>query len=223
MLSVVGCNEVYTPTTAPFSLTVQSFDPEPSNRLPLEAVEVCQMDTTDNCQWTDADGKATLMLPIGETAYTLDAEENYGSYLVPRVVPPGGSGQAWSLPTNELFADRHDDVNAPYPMILTGTIIISVEEPRAGTTFELVDATGTAFYADEEGQHWDPDLTATTSGGRGGFAEVSPGEFQVRIGGTGEECWVGSGWPGDDGNSMRLPVREGYITRVVLGCPVAIP
>ena len=54
----------------------------------------------------------------------------------------------------------------------------------AGVTFELVNATGQAYYYDEA-RNWSTALTETTDQGWGGFVEVSPGDrFQVIYGGT---------------------------------------
>ena len=64
--------------------------------------------------------------------------------------------------------------------------------------------------------------TATTSLGIGGFTEVTPGEVQVKAGGTADRCIprLSDGWPGDDMNTITLPVREGYVTHGILDCPV---
>ena len=55
----------------------------------------------------------------------------------------------------------------------------------------------------------------------GGFTEVSPGVVQVEIGGTAQNCvrlLSISGWPGDVANSVRMPIREGYLTSVQVTC-----
>jgi hypothetical protein len=101
----------------------------------------------------------------------------------------------------------------------TGTVFV-VFQPvgLAGATLELDAATGVPFYSDEE-WNWNPDLTATTLLGRGGFTEVTPGEVQVNVGGTAGRCVpFFFGWPGRAENSVRLPVREGYVTVVNVGC-----
>jgi hypothetical protein len=72
-------------------------------------------------------------------------------------------------------------------------------------------------YNDEEGRR-SLDLTETTSFGYGGFVEVPPGEFQINLGGTAQQCDLGSQWPGDVENSVAFPVRENYITGLTANC-----
>jgi len=121
----------------------------------------------------------------------------------------------------QYIAEEHDRVGSPYPMRGTGTVSVVMPIPYAGVTFELDAATGVPFYVDEE-WNWDPDLTATTVRGRGGFTEVTPGEVQINIGGSVNNCIVRSdfyGWPSGI-DSLRLPVREGYVTSVNVQCPL---
>ena len=105
----------------------------------------------------------------------------------------------------------------------TGTIyVIVASDPLAldrfaGATFDLLGTEGKPYYLDEE-LNWSPDLTATTSFGVGGFVEVSPGVFEVEIGGTAENCLVVRGWHSDSQNAIRLPVREGFTTVARVDC-----
>jgi hypothetical protein len=82
-------------------------------------------------------------------------------------------------------------------------------------TYDLVDATPDGYYQDEAGIPT-PDLTATTSDGRGGFVEVSAGEHEVEFGGTATTCTLGFGWPADAANRIRVPIRVGYITAGIM-------
>ena len=122
------------------------------------------------------------------------------------------------LATVERLADMHALVMSPYPMEGTGEIFIETIEPLAGATFELLGTTGKTFYRDEDA-NWSLDLTATTLGNGGGFVEVSPGVFQVEIGGTAGSCELFRGWPGDVEGNIKVPVRDGYLSRAILTCP----
>jgi len=222
LLPIVGCAEVTTPEveTAPLTLTLKSFDPDPSNEVLLEGVEVCDLDMT-NCVVTSANGEATLMLPVGQgTGYTVD-KEGYAPFIFTTVLSLDGQRRANSIPTDQRIADQHDRLMSPYPMRGTGTIMVDVAFGSAGVTFDLAAATGKAYYLDEE-RIWRSDLTATTSEGTGGFVEVSPGEYQVNLGGTAQGCAArpGEGVPGDMEGSVRVPVREGYVSYAEVNCPL---
>ena len=86
--------------------------------------------------------------------------------------------------------------------------------PFPGATFDLIDATGKAYY-DTENPLAD---TATNQFGIGGFLEVTPGgPFTVEYGGTADRCAVGFGWPGGE-SSVTVPVRADHVSVVVLLC-----
>ena len=222
VFSIGGCNEVITPTTAPFGMIISSFDVE-QNRLggPLDGVEICEIDTTANCMMTDAKGEATLMLPIGETGYTV-TREGYGAYLFGIVMRTEGQiGARFIFPTDDWAIAIHEATMSPFPMRGTGTVQIGIDPGFAGVTFELDGATGKPYYFDDDGPNPQPnaDLTATTDRGFGGFTEVSPGEFRAVLAGTASGCVASVGWPSDP-NSVRFPVREGYITYPIFACPL---
>ena len=196
---------------------ISGWDPEEGPTGQLEGVAVCVTDTTD-CVMTDAMGNVTVDVPAGEEiSYTLDLE-GYGSYLEPVLVDEVRT-VILSMATDARFEDMHGRVMSPYPMEGTGSIFVElVDEPFAGATFELTDGTGKTFYWDED-KSWDAQLSATTSTGAGGFTEVVPGEYQIEIGGTATNCVLaGKGWPGDSANTVRVPVREGYLTRALVIC-----
>jgi hypothetical protein len=202
-------------------LTVSGFDEEAGERVPLEGARLCETDTT-NCDLADGNGAVTIDLPLGrEYSYTLE-KEGYGSNLVADLVQSsagGGYGYDWTMGTDQVYKEQHDRVMSPYPMRGTGTILVQLSPQFSGATYELVDATGEAFYSDEEGL-WSLDLSETTSRGRGGFVEVSPGDdFQINFGGQARRC-VSSpfGWPGNVDNSVRFPVREGHLTYIEVRC-----
>ena len=219
---IVGCNEVTAPPdTVQLALLVKAWDPEPSNQVALAGVQICEFDTT-NCQETDSGGNATLELPLGPTAYTMD-KEGYASVLWAEVIPYSDwPPSRVAMFPDQYAADEHERVMSDYPMRGTGTIEFRVFPGRAGVTFDLENASGTQFYTDED-FHWRTDLTATTSLSTGGFTNVTaPGEYQIRITETDLHCVATQAlsWPGDAENKFRVPVREGYITQATAGCPL---
>jgi hypothetical protein len=214
-----GCAEVTTPQDiAPVTITVATY---PGLGTPLENVQVCEIDT-GTCVMSNADGEATLQIVVGkETSVTLD-KEGYGSYLIPLLVPPDGLTFSSGISNDVRLATQHENVMSRYPPKDTGTILLHLRvRSFAGATFDLLEASAKAFYDDEEGW-WDPDLTATTSSplGGGGFVEVSSGVYHVGFGGTAERCAPEDyrGWPGRFENSVRFPVREGYLSHVDVIC-----
>jgi hypothetical protein len=160
---------------------------------------------------------------VGEEISITLEKEGYQSYLVAGVVPAAEPPVlTLSLATVERIETLHGLVMSPYPMEGTGDLIVvsAVPSPFPGITLDLGEATGKGFYYDEGGM-WDADLTATTSygfGPWGGFTEVSPGEVQVELGGTADGCVPVTGWPGDVDNSVRMPIRAGYLTHTIVSC-----
>jgi len=216
-----ACNEVTTPVTAEVSFTVGAWDPvQGSAQETLQGVRICELDVA-NCTLTDARGEATLMMPtLQETGYTMELE-GYAPWLRPTIVEGSGSTLGSLMIPAQFISDQHARVNSPYPTRDTGTILIISEPPAgAGLTFELVAATAKAFYH-EPNRDWSLDLSETTSLGAGGFTEVTPGEFQINIGGTAAGCVATLyAWPGDSEDTLRVPVRNGYVTQSNIVCPV---
>jgi hypothetical protein len=211
---VVGCNSVTELDTATFTLIAS----DPELGVFLEGVEVCDPDT-GRCVMTDAAGIARLEFRPGQRHSITATKEDYAQYLVPNVLENWwGRTLRLSMASNDHLAQQHHRVGAPYPMRNTGTVVIHLEQEYAGVTFELVGATGIPFYHDEEG-HWSTDLGATTlPRARGGFANVSEGEFQVNVGGVAWRCIPFNAWPGTDLDSVGFPVRAGYLTVASVRC-----
>ena len=125
----------------------------------------------------------------------------------------------------ETMAGLYQSVMSPYPRLGTGEVNVQIAGTvgRPGITFELRGATGKRYY--EEGTvaggdlTWRLDLTATTAKGIGGFVEVTPGIHEIEIGGATSGCapTVG-GWPSEAENRVRVPVRENYVSIVVVAC-----
>jgi hypothetical protein len=212
-----ACTQVTTaPDTAPVTITVLEW---PGLAKRLEGVELCETDHETSCVLTDVNGEATLWLPFDvETSFTR-TKKGYASYLVPAFIPMGGTAYSLVMAKEERIATQHDNVGSPYPMRDTGMIALATFPNRSGATIELFGATGTIFYTDED-LNWRRDLPATTPQGAGGVTEVSPGEeYRLEFGGTGEGCIPTRGWSSPFDNSVRFPVREGFLTDLRVACP----
>ena len=192
---------------------------EQDNGTPLPDVTVCENGTT-NCDLSDSTGRAELQLCVDqETSYT-NEKDGYGSQLRADVLTAAGESVSPWMRVDADLKTRYDSVVSPYPQEGTGTVFVIVgarDGGPDGATLELIDATGKAFYVDENG-NWVLGLTATTSAGTGGFVEVSPGEVEVEIGGTASNCLIEYAWPSDSANTIRLPVREGFMTVARVNC-----
>lgn len=211
-----ACSEVTTPAnTAPVAIAVSTW---PGYAQRLEDVELCETGTS-RCVRTNANGEATLYLPFEvETSFTR-AKSGYASYLLPLEVPPSGASFGLSMATNDRLAEQHENMMSPYPMQNTGTIVFDASPNVEGATLDLVGATGKPFYMDQD-LDWRPDLTATTSRGTAGFTEVGPGEdYRIELGGNGEGCVIEKGWPGRFEDSVRFPVRAGFLIDIRVVCP----
>jgi hypothetical protein len=209
--------------TVSASTVITGFDAVLGTTEPLEGVEICETDT-DNCVMTDAEGAATLQLPRNqETSVTIE-KEGYQRELLAALLSEDTPVFTNGLGTVERLELQHGLVGSPYPMEGTGDIIASWAELGSfpGATLDVSDAPAVGFYFDEDG-NWDADLTETSNYAltpKGGFTEVTPGEAQVEFGGTAEGCVPLTGWPGDVDNSVRVPVRAGYLSEFFLSCDV---
>jgi hypothetical protein len=227
-----GCTQV---TTPPETVEVRLGVKDWLDRVPLAGAKICQTETDPpNCVMSGPNGIATLELPTNQRLSYAVEKKGYGSLLFPIVTGRDGTSEAFdaNMKSNEWLTDNFDNLESPYPQRDTGAIRIVIAPRLAGATLELLDATGEAYYKDEE-ENWSPLLKATTDGegccAVGGFVEVGQGEFQVEIGGTGKHCVLATygggtvrGWPGDAPNRIRVPVREGFFTRAVASCPTPL-
>lgn len=220
---VVGCSDVEPDRRATFNLVTKHHN------QPFEGVMFCQADT-DNCASSDAEGHVSIRVPPDEEIIWTLEKEGYDSILVAGSIPQGGTDTFMDLGGFDIasIAELYASVMSPYPRRGTGEIYIQVVMPddRSGATLELVGATAKAYY--EEGTAaggdvtWRLDLSATAAKGAGGFVEVTPGEHDVRIGGTASGCIpsvAGAfGWTGADESTVRVPVRAGYVSFVQVLC-----
>jgi len=203
--------------TASVVFSLYEWDPVQGNVGPAVDVEICDTGTT-NCVQTDDIGAATLEgMPVDqEVSSTLD-KDGLASYLDSYIVSATGFVVVHGMATEQRLTDQFERMMSPYPMVGTGMIFVDTGT-LVGATFKLVGTDGKAFYRDADG-NFDPDLTATTAFGGGGFLEVSsPGEYEVEIGGTADNCVIIRGWSGDSDNTVKLPIQEGYMSTAIVAC-----
>jgi hypothetical protein len=188
------------------------------DRPPLEGAAFCETDT-ENCEMTDANGQATIevVVPADQQISYTYTKDGYVSALRTEVVDDTfvGVRTNWTL-TDAEMKRLADLLMTPYPYEGTGSIVVDVGL-LSGATFELVPASGTGFYYDAQG---DPslDLDSTSTSGAGGFFEVAPGEVEVRLGGTATNCVAAFGWPGSEANTIRMPIKAGFVSWSGLIC-----
>jgi hypothetical protein len=188
------------------------------DRPPLEGAAFCETGT-ENCEMTDANGQATIEIDVpadGQISYTY-TKDGYVSALRTEVVDDTfvGGRTNWTL-TDAEMKRQADLLMTPYPMQGTGTLVVDVGI-ISGATFELVPASGKGFYYDAQGEP-SLDLDSTSTSGAGGFVEVAPDEVEVRLGGTATNCVVAFGWPGSEANTVRMPIKAGFVSWSSLTC-----
>jgi hypothetical protein len=136
-----GCNEVTTPSpTLTLTVTGRPAPGEPSG--PLEGAQLCQTGT-QNCEFSDANGKVTIELPINkEISWTL-AKEGYGPKLVGEVTDESfDPDDPIGMRLREEYKIIADRLQTDYPNEGQGFISIRVISGFAGATFRLPDASG---------------------------------------------------------------------------------
>jgi hypothetical protein len=182
---------------------------------PLEGVRICEVGTT-NCTTSNEAGRATLELPrCQEVAWTLE-KEGYTTSAAGDVTDDTfePATAPWAMTPDELWEGWAKGLGISYP--LTGTHL-RVLPQRAGVTFEMIGEAATPSYADEAGTPTFA-LSATTTRGDGGFAELAPGEVEVVFGGTATDCVAARGWPSDKPNAIRVPIIDGVLTFASMSC-----
>jgi len=189
-----------------------------ADRPPLEGAEFCETDT-ENCEMTDANGQATIEVAVPDDqqiSYTY-TKEGYLSVLYSDVVDETLFTDRIHWTVTDAEMERLSDLlMTPYPYEETGALIVDVGI-ISGATFEFVPASGTGFYYDAQGEP-SLDLDSTSTSGAGGFFEVAPGEVEVRIGGTATNCTPLSAWPGSEANTIRMPIKVGFISWSSVTC-----
>ncbi len=190
--------------------------------FPLPGVTICQLDT-DNCVVSDENGRAALDLPANQEVARTVEKEGYGAFLTHDVTDETWGGTSTEpMHTDEQLAEYAAQLGIMYPWTggIVGLATAPVVAQVAGVTFELLDEPATTpFYFEGPGVYsYDLEATPGASAwpapfGMGGFAELSPGEYQFEFHGVGDNCrGLSFGWPGDGPNRIRIPIREGYIS-----------
>lgn len=188
---------------------------------PMPGAEVCETDT-NNCVRTDETGLATIELPSdSEVSYTI-TKEGYGSYLVSDVTNADLEHWFWMY-TEEELARLSQLMGTTYPWTDSGIVLLRVyngvnNEP--GVMFDLVGESNNQFYF-VNGDTPSTGIDATTQDGRGGFTDVTAGEYQVEFRNAQIPCRAFTAWPGDMDNRVRVPVKAGYISYSSMSCGTA--
>lgn len=180
---------------------------------PMPDAEVCETDT-ENCLITDEEGRVSIELPSDtEVSYTI-TKEGYGSYLVSDV-NTGRLDHRFIMYSDEELARLAPLMGTTYPWTDTGIMILRVySEP--GVMFDLVGQSNQPFYF-IDGDTPSTALDATTADGRGGFTDLAEGQYQVEFIDS-QDCKAFTAWPGDTDNSVKVPVKAGYISYSSMAC-----
>ena len=207
-----GCGDSSAPT-APVTVRVTEYINLANLETPMPDAEVCETDTT-NCTMTDAEGIATINLPDeSEVSYTI-TKEGYGSYLFSDV-NDGRLNTRVIMYSDEELARLAPLMGTTYPWTDTGIMILRVySEP--GVMFDVVGQSNQPFYF-IDGDTPSTELDATTADGRGGFTDLAEGQYQVEFIDS-QVCGAFTAWPGDMDNSVKVPVKAGYISYASMSC-----
>lgn len=206
--------------TGEFHITTWELAPDGDVAGPLGGVEVCEFDTA-NCVVSDERGFATLQMPVEQDIMVSVRTAGRGPILGVDVIAADELTFSSFFPIPEsILADAWEPIGFSYPPKEgTGNVFVSINAPnptKPGATFELLGANARAYYIGPAG--YDVDLSATSTEGEGRFFELAPGEYEIRVGGTAENCTVWRGWESDSPNTVRFPVRAGYITDLRVWC-----
>lgn len=209
-----GCTQVE--DRAPVQVAEEAW-PGPS--APLQGAEICEVGTS-NCRRTDADGWATLDVPVHEEISLTATKDGYQSELYPLVVPIEGVTLHETLSTEQRLQGQFANVSSPYPMVDTG--MLSIVAPYCeGATIQVFGAPGKGkrvYLDDDPNLTWNPDLEATSRTGIAVALELPPGEYRVEIGGAANRCTPLYAWPGPYENSVNVPVRAGFLSESRVTC-----
>jgi len=223
-LMFIGCGDSGSGGTVSIDLSVIEFEPDGSDP-PFEGAEVCVSDTT-NCATSDADGMVTLEIPANSEIVFEVTADGYGPTLTPQTTTDQDiTTQLTPLLSDEVLGLLAGVLNTPYPPGDNGLVALSVltapidaaDNGIPGVTI-TPDRQAITYYLDEN-EFPSRDLTATTApSGAGGLIEVAPGTWELALGGTASNCVVVAVWPGSGENTVRLPVRAGFITQGFVTC-----
>lgn|GEM_PF-5090809 len=93
----------------------------------------------------------------------------------------------------------------------------------AGNAITMTEPEGIQFYTTESSLV-STELTETTAPlGSGGYIEVTPGTYEVEYGGAVTTCRSISAWAGSQDGSVRMPIRDGYLTFSWVSCELGLP
>ena len=194
---------------------------------PVAGVEVCVYGT-DECATTDADGSVRLELPANaETAVTF-RRDGYVPGITPYTTGNADLSVGTLATSESLIQTLASVLNSEWPTDGTGVVSVGTigadpfvfgEDGISGVTFSGV-AEGRRYYFDGAIPSTAIDAT-TRSLGSGGYVEMPPGDYEVTLGGTANNCRPYGAWESDGSNAFAFPVLDGYITYAFVMCDPA--
>lgn|GEM_PF-1556905 len=229
-VGVVGCDGSSSSSDemVTLELRVVSYAPGMEN-VPVSGAEACVLGTQD-CVTTGVDGVAMLQIPANsESAVTLTAD-GFNPTLSTQVA----EGEDLTLRETSMLSEAVAGTLAlllgiEYPLQGTGVIALTaVTDPNAadsgvpGVTYTLVDGQGQSYYLDENGIPLTALSATSAPSGAGGFVELSPGTYEIELGGTASNCDLLAAWAGSSPEQVKVPVEAGFFTDAYILCdPVA--
>lgn len=219
--------------TRQYGLRFSRLEADESSAV-IEGVELCQADG-ENCATSNEFGIAVIDVPVDQEITFTAEKEGYASWVFGDV----SNDDADLITNRRLYTDAQmqavtEQLGGTYPW--TAGMVGLVRFPthsEGGVMFipvgDTADEVGDSFYYDGENGTYGTKHAASgpydgvgylLELGDGGFMSVTEGEQVFELGGTGGDCPVSWGWPGDTPSQMRVPVRTGYRTYGSWNCEI---
>lgn len=210
--------------TVLFEATLVPNGPGP----PIADADVCAYGAPAlPCAKSDENGVFDLEIPANAETGLLISKTGRGSILIPIATTDEDMfGAVLGVPTTTQLESYYESAGTPYPDPGFGFLAVFIQPGNdfqtglAGATVTLAPAVGAGpLYADAQGNP-DAALTMTTAGGAARFGAMPLAVVEVH-----PTCPSGLvpqsvffGWLGGDSSSVRVPIAEGFETRVGFGC-----
>ncbi len=207
----------------------QQSIPEGGGPKPLADVKVCESGTS-NCTTTDASGDYTLTVPSNLESVLLFTKATYANTAIAGLIPPNDSTANVSMPTEIIGGLFAKAAGFAWPLAGSGIIIAfsnqvnpvdggdgaTIRTGLAGSTFALTPASGVGPVYVDTAQFPDKAATTTTDPGWGGWGDLPPATYTVKVTNPGRTCTPQfGGWPSTAAESQRVPVVADFITNAV--------
>lgn len=195
---------------------------------PIDAATVCVFDSPGTpCTKSAADGTFDIALPANAETGIQISKTGRGSILIAiETSDRDASGAVLGVPTTAQLASYYGAAGTPYPDAGHGFLAVFVQpgndfqNGQPGATVTLTPGGGGGpFYGDAQAMP-DATLTMTSTSGVVRFGALAEGEQDVEATcppGTSAQS-VFFGWSGGSTSAARVPIVEGFETRVGFGC-----